>query len=126
MGILLVVAFLVALNQNGALLGSKGLLPVPLYLRHVKQHLGISYYVTLCGYHGDIGGNAASNWSLFSAIPTLLWWIDDKDIDRGLDVIAWCGLLLSAVTIVMGSCNVIISSLLWLLYHSLVNVGQRW
>ena len=82
----------------------------------------------MCGYHSDacIGGNAASNWSLFSAVLTLLWWVDDNDIDRALDVIAWCGLLLSAVTIVMGSCNVIISSSLWLLYHSLVNVGQRW
>ena len=37
-----VVAFLVALNQNGALLGNKGLLPVPLYLSHIRQHFGMS------------------------------------------------------------------------------------
>ena len=70
-----------------------------------------------------IGG---SKWSLFSAVPTVLWWVGDNDIDVVLDAIAWCGLMLSAVTIVMGSCNMIIYSLLWLLYHSLVNVGQRW
>ena len=73
-----------------------------------------------------IGGNAVTNWSLFSSIPTVLWWVNDDDIDQALDVIAWCGLSLSAVVMVMGSSNVIISSLLWLLYHSLVNVGQRW
>ena len=75
-----------------------------------------------------IGGNAVSNWSLFSYIPTVLWWVNDDgdNIDQALDVIAWCGLSLSAVVMVMGSSNVIISSLLWLLYHSLVNVGQQW
>lgn len=109
-GFIYFVAFLVALDQNGALLGSKGLLPVPLYLQHVRKHFGIN----------------SSNWTLFSNIPTLLWWVDDNDIDQALEIIAWCGLLLSAVVIVMGSSNVIISSLLWLLYHSLVNVGQRW
>lgn len=79
-------------------------------------------------YHGDvcIGSTGDNKWSLFSVIPTLLWWVSDDDIDQALDIIAWCGLLLSAVVIVTGSSNVIISSLLWLLYHSLVNVGQRW
>ena len=41
----LVVAFLVALNQNGPLLGSHGLLPVPLYLQRVKQQIGDCYVV---------------------------------------------------------------------------------
>jgi len=47
-------------------------------------------------------------------------------MDMVLDVIAWCGLGLSSIMMLCGSCNVIISTLLWLLYHSLVNVGQRW
>lgn len=84
----------------------------------------LPYSVTVVMF--TTGSDANSNWSLFSAVPTLLWWVDDDNIDLALDVIAWCGLILSAVVIVMGSSNVIISSLLWLLYHSLVNVGQRW
>jgi len=74
--------------------------------------------------HSDIIIGSDNRWSLFSNIPTLLWWCDD--VDRALDVVAVCGLVLSLSMIVMGSCNVIISSSLWLLYHSLVNVGQRW
>lgn len=125
--LLLVVAFLVALNQNGALLGNNGLLPVPLFLQRVKQHFG-RYVVIIHHYHGDvsIGDTGNDNWSLFSVIPTVLWWVDDDNVDMAMDIISWSGLILSTSMIVLGSCNVIISSLLWLLYHSLVNVGQRW
>ena len=43
-----------------------------------------------------------------------------------LDCIACTGLALSAVLVVLGAGNVIIFTALWVLYHSLVNVGQRW
>ncbi|XP_065900039.1 lipase maturation factor 1-like [Dysidea avara] len=109
LGFVYFVAFLVALNQNGPLLGSRGLLPVPLYLQRVRQQIGTD-----------------NNWSLFSVVPTLLWWVEPQDMDVTLDIVAWCGLGLSSVMMLCGSCNVVISAILWLLYHSLVNVGQRW
>ena len=61
-----------------------------------------------------------------SAVPTLLWWVDEEHTDVALDSVAYAGLALSAVTVVLGAGNVVIFTTLWVLYHSLVNVGQRW
>ena len=36
------------------------------------------------------------------------------------------GLFLSMFVLVMGSANFFIMTLLWLLYHSIVNIGQTW
>ena len=102
------VAFLVALKQNPALLGSRGLLPVPLYLRHVRRQLG------------------EGEWSLFFHVPTLLWWVQEEQIDLCLEAIAWSGVILSSIVLILGASNIIIMTALWLLYHSLVNVGQIW
>jgi hypothetical protein len=103
------VAFLVAYHQNRELLGSKGLLPVNNYLKRVKGHFkGI-------------------NFESVRALPTLLWWGDyDKNVDWLLDVLALCGLAVSGGVFVLGGANMIVMSLLWILYHSIVNVGQRW
>ena len=103
------VAFLVALNQNKQLLGLDGLLPIPNFLNHVKNYFG-----------GKFG------WSSFEAVPTLLWAVNPEEIDRYLDSFAYCGALLSLFVFYTGCCNMIIMFLLWILYHSLVNVGQRW
>ena len=37
-----------------------------------------------------------------------------------------CGLLLAGFITIMGCANMIIMIILWILYHSIVNVGQRW
>ena len=47
-------------------------------------------------------------------------------MDTALDCVAYVGLGLSAVLMLLGAGNAIIFTALWLLYHSLVNVGQRW
>ena len=104
------VAFLVALQQNAALLGSRGLLPVSLYLQHVRRQLG----------------EDASNWYLFSRVHTLLWWAREEHIDLCLEAIAWSGIVLSGIVLILGAANIIIMTLLWLLYQSIVNVGQNW
>ena len=104
------VAFLVAIQQNAGLLGSRGLLPAPLYLHHVRRQLG----------------EDRAEWDLFSRVPTLLWWVQEPHIDRYMEAIAWSGLVLSSTVLILGASNVIIMAALWLLYHSLVNVGQNW
>ena len=107
--LLLVMAFFVAYHQNKELLGSNGLLPVNSYLKRVKGHFR--------------GINIES----ISAIPTLLWWGDyERNVDWLLDVLALCGLVVSGGVFVLGAANMIVMSLLWILYHSIVNVGQRW
>ena len=109
----LVVAFLVALQQNKELLGRDGLLPVPLYLSRLRQHF-------------QVPGSASTTSDAFNAAPTLLWWVVEENLDVALDVIATAGLGLSAVLVILGAGNALIFATLWVLYHSLVNVGQRW
>ena len=62
----------------------------------------------------------------FSAAPSLLWWVEPSSMDWALDCLAWAGLLLSAVLLLTGTANALIFAALWVLYHSIVNVGQRW
>jgi len=103
------VAFLVALDQNKQLLGRNGLLPTDKYIARIKNHYKTS-----------------NSFQLFSNVPTLLLFIDEQNIDTWLDMIGYCGLILSAIVLIGGAANVFIMTALWLLYHSIVNIGQRW
>ncbi|ELU02414.1 hypothetical protein CAPTEDRAFT_179420 [Capitella teleta] len=103
------IAFLVALHQNEALIGHDGLLPADKYLSDAEKRLG------------------GSAWTRFLSMPTLLWMVDYRsDIDYYLNAMAYAGLTLSGAVILLGAANVPLMLLLWLLYHSIVNVGQRW
>lgn len=107
------VAFLVALHQNKALVGKEGLLPIPLYLDRIRNYVKAS--------KGEVTQEA------LNFAPTLLWFVDlEQDLDWWLDAIAYAGLSLSGMVLVMGCSNMIVMFVLWVLYHSLVNVGQRW
>ncbi|XP_059572856.1 lipase maturation factor 1 isoform X3 [Alligator mississippiensis] len=107
--LLYLVAFLVALHQNKQLIGEKGLLPCKLYLRDVKRY-----------FKGKI------NLDTVSYAPTILWFLDWSDMDSNLDCLAGLGIGISAFVLVTGCANMILMALLWLLYLSLVNVGQIW
>ena len=45
-------------------------------------------------------------------------------MDWWLDATALAGILLSTLVLVLGRSNMLISAALWMLYHSIVNVGQ--
>ena len=99
LGAIYLVAFLVAAFQFRPLLGEKGLLPVPRFLRRVR----------------------------FLEAPSLFHL---HYSDRLLLVIAWTGVLL-AVSVVVGlpeiapaSVAIVVWFALWMLYQSIVNVGQ--
>ncbi|CAH6786605.1 Lmf1 [Phodopus roborovskii] len=101
------VAFLVAFNQNKALIGDRGLLPCRLYLKNVQQY-----------FKGRIG------WGAWSYTPTILWLMDWSNMNFNLDLLALLGLGLSFFVLVTGCANMILMATLWVLYMSLVNVGQ--
>lgn len=103
------MAFLVAFNQNKALIGDRGLLPCRLYLKNVQQY-----------FHGRTG------WSPWTYTPTILWLLDWSDMNFNLDLLALLGLGLSSFVLVTGCANMILMAALWALYMSLVNVGQIW
>ena len=100
LGAVYAVAFFVTARQLDALIGSRGLLPVPRYLRRVAEHLGDDAVTTL---------------------PTLFW-LDGSD--TSLHLAAWCGIALSAV-VVAGYANAPMLFALWALYLSFLNVGQQ-
>uniref|UniRef100_A0ABM5F0R9 Lipase maturation factor n=2 Tax=Pogona vitticeps TaxID=103695 RepID=A0ABM5F0R9_9SAUR len=103
------VAFLVAYHQNKALIGERGLLPCRLYLESVKRHFKGKIY-----------------WDALSYAPTLFWIVPRSSVDGALDAFALAGLAISLFILVAGCANMILMAFLWLLYISLVNVGQIW
>ncbi|XP_004628182.1 lipase maturation factor 1 isoform X1 [Octodon degus] len=103
------VAFLVAFHQNKQLIGERGLLPCKAYLKSIQQY-----------FHGRIG------WDAWSYAPTILWLLDWSDMNFNLDLIAILGLGISSFILISGCANMILMAMLWVLYLSLVNVGQVW
>ena len=103
------IAFLVAFDQNRALIGARGLTPANDYMQRVKEH-----------FKDD-------RLSMYSYAPTILWFVNwQNDINFYLDAMSMAGMLIAATVIIKGSSNMILMSLLWVLYHSIVAVGQRW
>ncbi|KAK6174133.1 hypothetical protein SNE40_017466 [Patella caerulea] len=109
LGFIYFVAFLVALHQNKPLLGLKGLLPVDKVLDNIKERT-----------NGD-------PWIMVNHVPSVLWWFDYRNnLDVLLDGLAYSGIILSVFLMVRGAANWFIMAALWILYQSIVNVGQRW
>ncbi|XP_033614562.1 lipase maturation factor 1 isoform X2 [Fukomys damarensis] len=103
------VAFLVAFHQNKQLIGEWGLLPCKAYLKSIQQY-----------FHGRIG------WDAWSYAPTILWLLDWSDMNFNLDLLAVLGLGISSFILITGCANMILMAMLWVLYLSLVSVGQVW
>jgi hypothetical protein len=99
LGLIYLIAFLIAANQYIPLAGEHGLLPARLFLKQV--------------HFGDAPSVFFLNWS-----------------DAFITIIIWCGLVLSVIAFAGISdafgmtISVMVWALLWLLYLSLVNVGQ--
>jgi Lipase maturation factor len=101
MAVIYLVAFLVAVNQFRALMGERGMLPIPRYLRRVPfrrapsvfhLHYSDRFFATVAGVGVVVA--AVELTGLADRAP--LW----------VSMVAW--------------------ALLWALYLSIVNVGQRW
>jgi hypothetical protein len=103
LGLIYLVAFLVAANQILPLIGSHGLLPVGAFLDGARAYFG--------------GTGAA-----FLRLPSIFWWTHS---DAALLGVAWIGVILSAV-VLGGWANSLLLAVLWLLYMSFVHVGQDW
>ncbi|KAA9159962.1 lipase maturation factor family protein [Amycolatopsis acidicola] len=98
---LYLIAFLVAVNQFRALIGTNGLLPVPRFVRRVPFRRAPSVFQ----FHYS---------------------------DRFFAAVAWTGAVISAA-LVLGLCDsvpvwasILVWAAPWVLYQSIVNVGQIW
>jgi hypothetical protein len=103
LGLVYLVAFLVFCQQALPLIGSDGLLPAADYLQRVALHTG-------------------SRLEGFRVLPSIFW-LDVSD--RALTAAGWCGVALSLL-VVCGFANAIVMAILWVLYLSIVHVGQLW
>ena len=112
LGFVYFVAFLASYRQNPALLGDNGLLPIKLFLRHLREQRGYP--------------KRGMTWRMFEYCPTLLWLADENKMDQALRFISALGMVLAGTVVVLGASNLPIQLSLWVLYHSIVNVGQRW
>ena len=97
------VAFLAAGRQLLPLVGAHGLLPADLFLDRIRHALGSS---------------AAG----FLRLPTLFW-LDGSD--PALLAAAWAGFALSCL-VAAGLGNALLLAALWILYISIVHIGQDW
>ena len=135
------IAFLIAFKQNFQLIGKNGLTPFNKYMKNIEPRILNDGSKTLSKY---------PNLKLFLKCPTLLWFVNwRQDGDTFLDLISFTGILswitiyirflieilifslseglsISGFVILTGRANVFILTTLWLLYHSIVNVGQTW
>lgn len=103
LGAIYAIAFLVAVNQLIPLIGSSGLTPAGIYLEQVKSTMRSEY---------------SAVWNL----PTVFWLIHS---DWAIRTVAWSGFFL-ALLVMAGYANALIMALLWILYMSIVHIGQQW
>lgn len=100
LGTIYLIAFFSFFTQTLGLIGSNGILPADIFLGSLKISLG---------------------WKAYVELPTLAW------INYGdgfLRFIPFCGMLFSLL-LITGLLTVPVLIILWLLYLSLVNIGQE-
>eukprot|EP00933_Yihiella_yeosuensis_P019007 TRINITY_DN15460_c0_g1_i1.p1 TRINITY_DN15460_c0_g1~~TRINITY_DN15460_c0_g1_i1.p1 ORF type:complete len:678 (-),score=86.14 TRINITY_DN15460_c0_g1_i1:97-2130(-) len=113
-----VFAFLVALRQNKGLIGDNGILPARRLLDRVEASTaasprGRSFVRKFC--------------ARVERLPTLLWFAQNRQaLNRWLDLLALTGLLLSVSSLILGGATCWQMLALWVIYHSINSVGQRW
>jgi hypothetical protein len=103
LGLVYLIAFFAAARQLVPLVGAHGLTPGSLFIGQVRSNLG-------------------STWAGFEALPMLFWFWDS---DTALRVVPWIGVGL-AVFMLAGYCNSITLAVMWVLYLSIVHIGQDW
>jgi hypothetical protein len=101
LGVVYAVAFLVSALQGPPLIGEDGLLPAGAFLERVREAIGLD----------------EAWWRL----PTLFWF---GFSDSALRASSWLGVALSAA-VALGATNAALQLVLWGLYFSIVQVGQR-
>ena len=112
LGFLYFVAFLIALEQNEALLGEEGLTPAKLFINSVKKQRRSSIM------------SEDNDFLRFMELPTLYWFVTPDSYH--LNMFAWIGVALSTLVVFLGAANVPILFTMWILYMSICNVGQTW
>jgi hypothetical protein len=102
-GFIYAIAFLVAARQLVPLVGRNGLTPAHDFLSSIQSQLG-------------------SRTEAILQLPTLFWF---GASDLGMSIFAWVGFAL-ALVVLGGYANAVLLAILWIMYMSIVHVGQIW
>mmetsp|Transcript_31958 Transcript_31958/g.72924 ORF Transcript_31958/g.72924 Transcript_31958/m.72924 type:complete len:774 (+) Transcript_31958:36-2357(+) len=115
------VAFLVAYYQNAALIGDKGILPARHVLNATEQTIEAV---------AARGGDMTKLQKMIARAerqPTLLWPVKDRmALDKWLERIAVAGAGLALLAFLRGGASCWQWLAIWVLYQSLMAVGQVW
>src|SRR5712692_1890003 len=103
LGFVYAIAFLVAIQQLVPLVGEHGLTPASHFLAAIQAQFG-------------------SRTAGLLHLPTLFWF---GISDHALSIFAWFGFGL-ALVVLAGYANAIILAALWIMYMSIVHIGQIW
>lgn len=103
LGFVYTIAFLVAARQLVPLVGRNGLTPAQHFLSSIQSQLG-------------------SRAEGIAQLPTLFWF---GCSDLEMSIFAWVGFALSLV-VLAGYANAVLLAILWIMYMSIVHVGQIW
>jgi hypothetical protein len=103
LGFVYSIAFLVAARQLVPLVGRNGLTPAQGFLSSIQSQIGSRAEGVL-------------------QLPTLFWF---GCSDLGMSIFAWVGFVLSLV-VLGGYANAVLIAVLWIMYMSIVHVGQIW
>ena len=101
------VAFAVSYNQNIGLIGKDSLMPFEDFLENYSKTIP-----------------NPTPFEKFKSLPTLFWFFGTDDYY--LNLVSLLGIFFSLITLFGIVTHSSIFLILWLLYHSIVDVGQRW
>ena len=107
LGFIYLVAFLISFNQNKGLIGENGLLPAQSFVSNIlppeERHMLVEKFLSQ---------------------PTLFLIVEPNDLN--LERFSLLGALLAIFVMITGSANMLIMFSLWVIYMSIVNIGQTW
>ena len=109
---ILFVAFAVAFTQNEHLIGDNGLTPAKNYIDKLRARITVTE------------SRMDSRFQLFIQHPTIFWFLIANTAN--LNAVAGAGLILASIVFLLGQSNLLLNSLIWVLYISIVQVGQTW
>lgn len=109
LGLIQLVAFLIAWFQNNSLLGTDGLTPA-----HYNLKRRLETYAN----------NPKAWYNHFFTSPTLFTLIPLNDVT--LNLLPFIGIVLATFVVFRGQTNFLINFTIWLLYLSIVNIGNTW
>lgn len=129
LGFLYSIAFLVSWEQNSSLIGENGLTPATIYIQRLDKALSQRQPVQYETLSPIITSKRISDVLIrfmdkLLVVPTVFWFIEPSAVN--ISSVSEVGFTIALYVAIQGQANMVMLSLLWILYMSIVNIGQTW